>query len=257
MRRVDSEKLKRYIESIRLDEEKAAKLQQAKRILAFGPHPDDIEIAAGGYLASAVEKGTKVKVVVVSDDRKSLSKLGLPAEEIMALRKKEELNAMKVLGVEDVQFLEYIDSEVPSPKELTYDFVGIARSYQPDVVVSLDPYLPYEAHPDHTNTGSAALSAIMFFSVPYYLSSVPVESERPFVALGATASPNVVVPIDKTIEKKIKAIYSHVSQFENSGIEKRIRDMSSALGRIVGSDYGEPFKVLEPDELHVDLLASY
>jgi len=239
-------------------DERTSLLLNAKRIISFSPHPDDSELIAGGYLANAIDRKAEVKLVVVSDDRMSFTSIEneLPMEKIVAVRKDEEIRAVEILGIKDTQFLEYADSRIPQPTLLMNDFLTIIRSYGPDLVISVDPYLPYEAHPDHLNTGNALLRAVLFHQYPYVLKSARAKSKPPVIALGATASPNAVVSIDSSIDRKIRSILCHKSQFPNAeDIEQKIRNTASIFGRIISCRYGEAFKVLLPDEIHMGMLA--
>jgi len=254
-----SDRLNRYLENLRLDLERADILKHANRIIAFSPHPDDIEIVAGGFLASAVDRGAQVKVVITCDDRMSFTSIEKPMgmEEIAALRKREEIEAMNVLGIEDLEFLEYIDSQIPEPSLLVRDYMRIMRSYDPDLALTVDPYLPYEAHPDHIHTGMGVMQAVLFHGYPYIMRDLKVKSKPPTLALGATACPNVIVPIDDSIDRKTKSILAHASQFpDQEKIIEDIRSLSSALGKFAGFRYGEAFKVLLSDEIHLNVLAS-
>jgi len=255
----DDEQIDRHLKSLRIDKEKATILASSKRIISFSPHPDDSEIVAGGFLASAVERGADVKVVVVSDDRMSLTSMAkpLPMEEIVALRKREELEALGVLGIKNVEFLEYADSEVPESRALSRDFIRIMRGFQPDLAVTVDPFLPYEAHPDHINTGRGVMQAVLFHAYPYIVRDARVSSGAPVLALGASALPNAVVSIDHTVDRKVLAILAHKSQWPDpKKMEETIRRLSAGYGRLAGCSYGEAFKVLLPDEIHVDPFAS-
>ena len=245
-------------ERIQVQEERTRILLDAERILSFSPHPDDLELIAGGYLASSIDRKAEVKLVVVSDDRMSFNSIEneLPTEKIVAIRKDEETKAVEVLGIRDTQFLEYPDSDIPEPKFLMNDFLAIIRSYEPDVVVSVDPCLPYEAHPDHLNTGNAILRAVLFHQFPYVLKSTRPKSKPPVIALGATAYPNAIVSIEGSIDRKVKSILCHRTQFPNpEGIEKKIRSVASTYGGMINSRYGEAFNVLFHEEIHMGILA--
>jgi LmbE family N-acetylglucosaminyl deacetylase len=250
----------RYLDSLRIDPERTEMLKTSRRILAFSPHPDDTEIVAGGYLASAVDRGAKVKVVVTSDDRMSFTSMETPMgmEEIAAVRKKEETEAMHILGIDDLEFLEYIDSQVPEPKVLLRDYIRIIRNYEPDLAITVDPYLPYEAHPDHVNTGKSVMQAVLFHNYPYIMREFEVKSKPPLLALAATVSPNAIVPIDDSIDRKLDSILAHASQFpDREKMSDFIRTMSALHGKFVGCAYGEAFRVLVQDELHLSLFASF
>lgn len=253
------ELITRHLQGLRISSEKSSLLSSAKRVVSFSPHPDDSEIVAGGFLAGAVDRGAEVKVVVVSDDRMSLTSMAkpLPMEEIVALRKEEELEAMSVLRIKDVEFLEYMDSDVPASGILSRDFIRIMRSFQPDLAVTVDPFLPYEAHPDHVNTGKGVMQAALFHAYPYIVRDARVYSEAPVLALAASAFPNAVVSIDNTIERKIMAVLAHKSQWPDpKKMEDAIRSLSAGYGKLAACSYGEAFKVLLPDEIHLDPFAS-
>ena len=53
-------------------------------IVAVSPHPNDVEVIAGGYLSMMVDAGTLVKVVVVSDGRMGMGSVEYAADEVMA-----------------------------------------------------------------------------------------------------------------------------------------------------------------------------
>jgi len=256
----EDSRINRFANDIVLDPEKTRLMQEAKRVISFSPHPDDSELIAGGYLASSIDRGAQVKLVVVSDDRMSFTSIEneLPMEKIVAIRKEEELSALQKLAIKDAEFLEYADSRVPEPKYLMKEFLRIIRDYRPDLVISVVPSLPYEAHPDHLNTGTALLRAVLFHQFPYILKSSKIKSKPPTIALGASSTPNAIVPIDNSIDRKIASILAHKTQFPDAEeMERRVRDMASILGKLISARYGEAFKVLQPEEIHVDILARY
>ncbi len=249
------DKLMEYIKGIKINEKLITLLKSANRVIAFSPHPDDVEVIAGGYLAMMVNKGALVKVIVVSDGRMGMA-MEYAVDEAIAVRRREELEAMKILGINDVEFLNYIDSEIPESRILRRDFIRIIRGFKPDVVVTVDPTLPYEAHPDHVNTGLAVMQAVLFHGIPRILSEYKVESQPPILALGATTRPNALICIDDYVGEKMKALRAHKSQF-NDELLKYIELIHMKLGNVVGCKYAEAFKVLTPSELHMNPLAEY
>ena len=244
-----------YIKGIKINEKLVTLLKSANRIIAFSPHPDDVEVIAGGYLAMMAGKAALIKVIVVSDGRMGMA-MEYAVDEAIAIRRHEELEAMKILGINDVEFLNYIDSEIPESRILRRDFIRIIRGFKPNVVVTVDPTLPYEAHPDHVNTGLAVMQAVLFHGIPRILSEYKVESQPPILALGATTRPNALICIDDYVDEKMKALRAHKSQF-NDELLKYIELIHMKLGNVVGCKYAEAFKVLTPSELHMNPLAEY
>jgi len=76
-------------------------------ILAFAPHPLDIEIGMGGTLVQFIRAGKTVVYVVVTNGDKATSDPDMMPEELAIIRKQEQLNAAKVLGISEVIFLAF------------------------------------------------------------------------------------------------------------------------------------------------------
>ncbi len=114
------------------------------------------------------------------------------------------------------------------------------------------PHLPYEAHPDHVNTGLAVMQAVLFHGIPRIVSEYRVESPPPMLALGATAKPNALVCIDDYMDRKMRA---HRTQFSDE-LLNIIETLHSKLGEAAGCRYAEAFRVLRPSELHMNPLAG-
>ncbi len=226
--------------------EKKNLLENAKKIIAVSPHPDDMEIVAGGYLLKMRKKGSIVKLIVLTDGRKGTKKTS--EEEIKEIRYKEQIEASRILGVE-LEFLNFHDLNLPSSDDLRDLLLPEFRSISPDVVVTVDPFLKYEVHPDHIKTGLGVLQAVLFYPL-INIGSGAVKGKDPVVALGATDEPNVIINIDDFMDKKIEAINAHKSQELDI---KMIEKFSLKYGIFAGCKFGEPFKVFYRRELHMNL----
>jgi LmbE family N-acetylglucosaminyl deacetylase len=241
-----------FLNALELSEIHEKILLESRRILSIEPHPDDNEIVAGGFISQKIEEGASFKLVVVSDGKKGSRSLG--EEELIIIRKKEQESALNILGAKDVEYLNHIDSEVPLPSVLREDIIKVIREFAPDLVITVDPFLPYEVHPDHINTGLAVLQAVLFADFPNIGKGKPVN--RPSVALGFTYTPNVIYNCSRTFETKLAAIKAHRSQFTDDSFIKLIGTISAIYGKRIGCNYGEAFRVLLPNELHVNVLAG-
>lgn len=241
-----------YLKKIELDETRKGILRQSNRIVTFAPHPDDNEIVAGGFIAGKIREGAEFHLVVASDGGKGSRTLG--EDELIRMRKKEQEDALSVLGSRNLRFLGYKDSEVPQPSVLRNDVIRIIRELSPDLVITVDPYLPDEAHPDHVNTGMAVLQSVLFGEFPNIGDGKPVK--RPNVALGFTYNPNVILDCTQTMDKKISAIKAHTSQFPDESFVDFIKGISALYGQRIGTQFAEPFRVLMPHELHINVLGG-
>lgn len=254
--RSNEEKLRDYLSSIEIDESSMAGMNKFTRILCISPHPDDAEIMAGGYIAGRTREGSKIKLIVVSDGRKgSLTKEN--EENMVIIRKHEQEEAAKLLGIDEVEFMGFRDSEIPDPRIIRDALMPIVRDFAPDLVVTVDPNLPYEAHIDHINVGKAVMEAVLLYSHPT-IGRGNVKGERPVLALGATSNPNVLVNIDNFFDTKMRSIEAHKSQMDSTGyVIEAMKKMMSLYGTVAGCKYGEPFLLLHPESMHMNPLAKY
>ncbi len=119
--------------------------QHNQIVLLFSPHPDDETIAAGGYLAAAVDAGASVWVALVTDGNKH----GLEQQRYSEFR-----IATGLLGIppEHLIFLNEHDGQLRTRNRQSLEerFAAVVASIHPTVVIA--PY-PRDQHPDHAVTG--------------------------------------------------------------------------------------------------------
>lgn len=233
-------------------------LEKCKSLLCIQPHPDDNEVGAGATIARLARLGCKVTYLTVTDGSKGTDDPAISGRELAEIRKKEAVEAGRLLGVESFRFLEYEDGGCPDDKELRRSIVSVIREVKPQIVMTVDPFLPYEAHPDHRKTGVAAAEACLFSANLHYdiregdplLQVWRVEG----VAFYATAYPNTFINADDTWNAKVEAVLTHKSQFDPVSFEPlkmyfEFKARQYAEGK--GFMLAEAFKVLAPSYLHM------
>ena len=220
----------------------------AMKIMVVSPHPDDAELIAGGYLSMRAHSGASILEVAVCTGDKGTKIRG---QDMSGIRKKEQMKASKIVGIENIQFLGMRDAELPGPAALRDRLLPIMRDFGPDIVITVDPCLRYEAHSDHITTGFAALEAILFYQFPNVALGNSTGAP-PSVAVSPTNNPDVIINIDKFMANKIAALKAYKSQPLN--IDKLV-DHAKSYGRRIKCNYGEPFKFLYMEELHMNGLA--
>ncbi len=216
------------------------KIESSKNVLCVLPHPDDGEIGAGGTIAKLKSKGVKVSYVLITDGSAGIR--GKSREETKRIRKKEQELAAKILGVDEIKWLDYPDGGIYNIEDVKKDLAKHFETVKPDLVITVDPFLPYECHPDHRMCGLAVAQTLLL----NFDASIPI-------AFFFTAYPNQFVCIERYWDKKFEAISAHKSQISSEviGIYKEYFEVKGeTYGKKVGCKYAEGFKVLLPSMLH-------
>lgn len=233
---------------------------KCKKILCIEPHPDDNEVGAGATIAKVIKQGCDVTYLVVTDGSMGTTDPGEEPQKVAEKRWEETINAAKILGVSQIKRFDYRDGTYPDEKELTQRIAGVIRELEPEIVMTADPFLPYEVHPDHRRVGMAAAEACLFSTFPHFHSygeDNPAKMwEVKGVAFYNTANPNTFIDVDDTWNLKFKAIAAHKSQFSKEALKLysmyfdfKSRQLSD--GR--GYQHAEAFKVLTPVLMHANV----
>jgi LmbE family N-acetylglucosaminyl deacetylase len=197
-----------------------AEAQDGKlRIIAFGAHPDDAEIKAGGVAALWAAAGHHVKFVSVTNgDIGHHVTAGAP----LALRRTAEVKeAARILGIEATEVLDIHDGELLPTLENRRTIARLIREWRADVVIGPRPN---DYHPDHRYAGVLINDASYMVTVPFFVPDVPPLKKNPLFLYYSDDSkkPNpfqadIVAAIDGVIEKKLVALVALTSQFVEGG----------------------------------------
>jgi Uncharacterized proteins, LmbE homologs len=239
-------------------------LDTCKSLLCIQPHPDDNEVGAGATIAKLARNGCRITYLTVTDGSKGTDAPDISPSELAKIRKKEAMDAAGLLGVTAYRFLEYEDGGFPNEKELCSSIVAVIRDVKPELVMTVDPFLPYEAHPDHRRVGLASADACIFSSLVHYKTYNENQLQQAWkvggVAFYSTAYPNTFINVDDTWDLKISAILAHKSQFDLKSMELLgmyfdFKARQYAEGK--GFTRAEAFKVLAPTYLHMSVDTMY
>lgn len=128
-------------------------MNQERRLLCILAHPDDESLGMGGILAKYANED--VATYLVTATRGEHGWFGpedeYPGPAALGQRREQELYAAAaVLGLQEVNFLDYEDGRLDEadPNEVIGKLVDHLRRVRPHVVVTFDPYGAY-GHPDH------------------------------------------------------------------------------------------------------------
>ncbi|MBN2057018.1 PIG-L family deacetylase [bacterium] len=204
---------------------------EGKRILVMAPHYDDETLGPGGTLVKHSQAGEKVHVLFFTDGRAG-NPGGWTEAELIETRRREARQAAKMLGIEDLRFLDYPDQALPVDDASIHAVRSVFESVLPDLV-----YMPFplDVHPDHAATAhitvAAALAAHSTAAVICYEAACPL-------------MPNLVIPITGQIETKREAIRCYQTQMATNDYIHAIADGLNRFrthGLLGGKGYAEAF----------------
>ena len=231
----------------------------AKRILCIQPHYDDNDIAAAGILAQLQQNGAELIYLTVTDDLMGVVDHKLSDEDAAQALKRDQFAAGKIIGVKEQYWLGYPDAGEYDYFALRRDFLKYIRIIQPDFIFTADPWLTYEAHRDHIQTGLAASEAVMFAGLTKIASSDPtIDSvykghDIKGIVFYYTREPNYVADISSTWESKIDSVRCYEAQFTSQEMNQLVMALDAKSQQVAqGQSFsrGEPLKVLHTSALH-------
>jgi len=225
-----------------------------RRALAVFAHPDDVDFGAAATVARWVREGWDVRYVCVTRGQKGAWDAHMDVEEYGALREAEQRAAAETVGVTDVTFLDWMDSEVFDSLDLRRAIAREFRRHRPHRLLTMTPDpLPTDRfvnHPDHRAVGQAALDVTMTGGTtasifPELLGEdLPPWRECAQTWLMGPAVKPTPVDVSATLELKLAAIECHKSQVADRDVRTFVRQRLKDAGRVFGLPYAETFRVI-------------
>ena len=182
------------------------------KISVIFPHPDDGALYAAGTLTRWVAEGHDVTAICCTRGDMGTLRKDQSRQKLGRIRSAELLAANKILGIERTEFLEFPDGCSMDPEALREALVRCVRKHKPDRVVTLDPWVRYEVHRDHTLVGQMASEATVFSCFPLFYPQHIEEGLNPHNAteiwyMGLLGkAPNTFVSIHDQLDTKTEAL---------------------------------------------------
>ena len=224
-----------------------------RRILAFGCHPDDVEFMCAGTLALLRDRGYEIHIATVCGGE--MGSMTLDKEEIREVRLKECEDAAKVLdapyywaGGEDI--------EVEFSHELRVQVGEVVRKAAPFLVFT---HFPMDYMVDHEETSRLVRNACFSASMPNFKtpSAEPIDGGPHLYywdamegkdILGRPTPVQFYIDISSTIETKAEMLRQHRSQREwllaQHGMDQYVlhmKDLAAKRGEEIGVEFAEVF----------------
>ena len=185
-------------------------------------HADDAEYGCSGTVAKLCADGWEMTYVLCTDGSKGSSNREISEAELSAIRREEQINAGKVLGLKDVAFLGYPDSYLEATLEVRKDIAREIRRHKPDVLICQYPMRVLDGgwgvgHPDHMAAGEATLAAVFptardHMTFPELLDEGFEPHKVAEVWIMGHPEPDVFIDVTEHMETAIKALAEHTTQ---------------------------------------------
>jgi len=215
-------------------------------VLAFGPHPDDVEFCAGGFMLAMRHRG--YRCVIVDLTRGEAGSRGTPAS-----RAAETAAASVKLGLVARENLGLPDTALEVTAAMTAPVTAAIRRWRPRLVVGP---CPFDLHPDH-------VAAAHLVKRAYYAATIGKAQGGGLPAHRPTAlihyfghqepAPSFVVDVTDVWAEKLEVVSCYASQLGLDGAKGPLTNLTSPeflaryetrfqyWGSRIGTGYGEPF----------------
>lgn len=221
-------------------------------LLAFGAHPDDVELSCAGTLLKHIDQGKKAGIV-------DLTRGELGTRGTAEIRMKEAAKAAKILGVSVRDNLGMADGFFVNDRAHRELVIQKIRQYRPSIVLC---NAVSDRHPDHGRS-SALVSEACYYSglqkISTRLKGKQQEPWRPAAVYHYVQDryiiPDILVDITPFADKKMEAIQAFSSQFYSKDSKEKETPISAkgfldfvkakmrVLGRDINAEYAEGFTV--------------
>ncbi|WP_349407552.1 bacillithiol biosynthesis deacetylase BshB1 [Pseudalkalibacillus sp. SCS-8] len=219
-------------------------------ILAFGAHPDDVEIGMAGTLILHAKKGYKTGIC-------DLTRAELSSNGDVDLRQQEANEASGILGLSERINLGFPDRGLVHKEEFIKKITETIRTYAPKIVFI--PY-PKDRHPDHGNCTKLVEEALFSAGIMKYETEGKLPAHKVeqvyYYFINGFDHPTMIVDITSVKKQKMDSLKAYNSQFTtveggvvtplNNGYLETVEARDALFGKEAGIRYAEGFHTKRP-----------
>jgi N-acetylglucosamine malate deacetylase 1 len=219
-------------------------------ILAFGVHPDDVELGCSGTIMAALAEGKKVGVV-------DLTRGELGTRGTAETRKQEAAAAAAIMGVTVRENLGMADGFFQNDEKHQRMVIEVIRKYRPEIILA---NAPEDRHPDHGRSAKLVSDAAFLAGLRKIETTVDGKTQeawRPTYVFhyiqDRFIQPSFVVDITAYMDKKIESVLAYTTQFNSTGgnepqtyistpqFLETVKARAMMLGKRIGVGYAEGY----------------
>ena len=214
------------------------------RALAVVAHPDDLEYGCSAAIARWVDEGKSVVYVLASRGEAGID--GLAPEEAGPLREREQVEAARIVGVSQVEFLDHPDGVIEYGVPLRRDLAAAIRRHRPELVITLNfaPSWPggEPNTPDHRHVGLALVDAIGDAGNRWIFRDLDLEPWNGvrWMAVSGSATPTHAVDVTDGLDRGVASLEAHRAYLDGLGpgpmsdVDAIVRQLAHQTGERFG-----------------------
>lgn len=219
-------------------------------ILAFGVHPDDVELGCSGTLLAAIAEGKKVGII-------DLTQGELGTRGTAETRKVEATNAAKILGIHVRENLKMADGFFQNDEQHQRKIIEVIRKFQPNIILC---NAPEDRHPDHGRSAKLVSDAAFLSGLRKIVTNWDGKMQdawRPAYVFhyiqARYLKPDFVIDISAHHDVKLQSILAYSTQFHDPNSTEpqtfisspqfleTVRSRDMMWGQQIGVQYAEGF----------------
>ena len=219
-------------------------------ILAFGVHPDDVELSCGGTLLTEKTKGKKVGIADLTE-----GELGTRGTAETRIQEAKDAAAIMQIDVRENLFM--ADGFFENNESNQRKIISVIRKYQPEIILC---NAPADRHPDHGRSADLVYTAAFLSGLAKIETEEKSSLQKPWrpkyvfnYIQDRYFNPDFVIDITGVFDKKIEAVKAYKTQFYNPASNEPQTYISSPeflesiiyrskmFGKLIGVKYGEGF----------------
>jgi bacillithiol biosynthesis deacetylase BshB1 len=219
-------------------------------ILAFGVHPDDVELGCSGTLLAAMAEGKKVGII-------DLTRGELGTRGTIETRKEEAARAAEILGIGVRENLGLADGFFQQDEASLRKVITAIRKYRPEIILA---NAIEDRHPDHGRSAKLVADAAFLAGLRKIETTDAGADQEPWkpsyvlhYIQDRFIEPSFVIDITAHMDKKLESVLAYSTQFYNPSLDEpqtyisspqfleTVKSRALMLGKRIGVGFAEGF----------------
>jgi LmbE family N-acetylglucosaminyl deacetylase len=224
------------------------------RALAVMAHPDDMEYGGAAAVAAWTRAGKQVVYLLLTKGEAGID--SMPPDECARVRVEEQRASARIVGVDEVEFLDHPDGTLTYDLDLRRDIAAAIRRHRPEVVLATNHRETYGGRylnmADHRVAGQATIDAVRDAANRWVFTDLTDAGLDPWPGvqhLAVVASPQATHAVDvtDTFDVGVESLRAHAAYLRGLGDpdpEAFLRDAAEATAERFRGRLGVSFELL-------------